>query len=240
MREQPETTPLPEDLSLDLTAAEARELWSFLDGSIMDPGVRAHLRRAWGLCAQHNWSYAILEIEQRGGSAFSTGILFEDLTARAARAITRAPIFPWSVVIGRLKAKAHCFTCAYAANAERTWDEDRERAARTNRRHRVRPLVAASRSRWRQRSCPLCLGGQGPVCRPHLLIGDEPVDREMLGSQVKDIGARLERYVRSLTAGGRPATPDEEASWIEALSWFGGWAAAELLAGEFALANRLG
>ncbi|HKN49553.1 MAG TPA: hypothetical protein VJ010_04950 [Actinomycetota bacterium] len=38
---------------LDLSRAEVKHLWSFLDGEIMDLHVRQHLRRSWGFCPRH-------------------------------------------------------------------------------------------------------------------------------------------------------------------------------------------
>ena len=106
---------LPEVEGLDVSPQEARELWSFLDGSIMNVDTRHHLWKAWGLCPRHNWSYATMEIEQRGGLPFSTTILFEDLTGRAARLLQRTALLPWALVVGRLDAKASCYSCDHAA-----------------------------------------------------------------------------------------------------------------------------
>lgn len=48
---------------LDLSAAEVFQLYSFLDGSIMVPEVRHHLRAGWGFCPRHTWAHALVEIE---------------------------------------------------------------------------------------------------------------------------------------------------------------------------------
>ena len=214
---------LPEVEGLDVSPQEARELWSFLDGSIMNVDTRHHLWKAWGLCPRHNWSYATMEIEQRGGLPFSTTILFEDLTGRAARLLQRTALLPWALVVGRLDAKASCYSCDHAARAQRAWAEDRRRAARANARCRSWPLLNKSKEQWSRRTCPACLGGSGPICRLHLLAGFAPEDREVLAQQVGDLARRLRRFTNSMTWDGPAATPDEESSWVEALSWFGGW-----------------
>jgi hypothetical protein len=38
---------------LVLTVEEVRQLWSFVHGDIMEPGVRVQLRESLGLCPRH-------------------------------------------------------------------------------------------------------------------------------------------------------------------------------------------
>ncbi|HEY8951249.1 MAG TPA: hypothetical protein VIP78_01635, partial [Candidatus Dormibacteraeota bacterium] len=45
----------------------------------------------------------------------------------------------------------------------------------------------------------------------------------VLAQQVGDLGRRLRGFTNSMTWDGPAATADEESSWVEALSWFGGW-----------------
>jgi len=53
---------------------------------------------------------------------------------------------------------------------------------------------------------------------------------------LSDLRGRLRLLVRSMTWQGPVVGPAEEASWVEALAWFGGWddlrSAAEADAGE--------
>jgi hypothetical protein len=83
---------------LPFSEPEIRQIWSFLDGAIMDVGTRQHLWRSWGLCPRHAWCYAVAELEIRGGRPFSTTILYEELVGRAARLISRTKLLPWALV----------------------------------------------------------------------------------------------------------------------------------------------
>lgn len=205
---------------LDFTLAEVKQLFSFLDGSIMSVFVRHRLWDSWGFCPRHTWAYVTAECELRGGKPFGVSILYEDLTARAARA-ARASLLGDRTVLRRLRGNGECFTCDYASFA-RGDPAYAGRQARVNRRARTTALLLASRERWEPRSCPVCLGGDGPVCRPHLLSGAATVD-PALPEVLCDLATRLYSFGRSFTWRAPPATADEEASWVEALGWFAGW-----------------
>ncbi len=216
------TAALAGDLSFSMV--EARQLWSFLDGAIMDVHVRHQLWRTWGLCPRHAWGYAIAEIEVRGGRPFSTAILYEDLVGRAA-GLAGSRALPWRLALARLRTRGVCFTCDYVALARSHTDTGLgDVLARMNDRRRTTVLLAASRREWRARACPECLAGEGPVCRPHLLAGVRPPGgRRRLAGALWDLRRRLHVLVRSMTWRGPVAGAAEEASWVEALAWFGGW-----------------
>jgi hypothetical protein len=77
---------------------------------------------------------------------------------------------------------------------------------------------------WALASCPHCGGGQGPVCRPHLLAGDpERVDAAGCAAALAELRGRLQGLLASMTLHGPPATPQAEAAWVEAVGWFAGW-----------------
>lgn len=97
----------------ELRSPELKELQSFLDGAIMDVGIRHHLWRSWGLCERHGWCYAVVELEIRGGRPFSTAILYEDLALRSGR---------WCASSSRSGASraARAASAAPASSADRT------------------------------------------------------------------------------------------------------------------------
>jgi hypothetical protein len=97
-----------------------------------------------------------------------------------------------------------------------------------NRRRRAAPLVGASSDVWRRHACRFCLGGDGPVCRRHLLEGVAPPGA--LEDELENLAARLKTFVRSMTVRGAAIGPREQTSRIEALGWFGGWDYARKLA----------
>ncbi|MGI8459528.1 MAG: hypothetical protein ACR2LI_15640 [Propionibacteriaceae bacterium] len=63
------------------------------------------------------------------------------------------------------------------------------------------------------------------MCRRHLAATTalSPRDAHVVADQLRDIATRLRALTNSMTASGRPADTDENASWIEALRWFAGW-----------------
>ena len=218
-----EQTPGPPPLGdLDWSLPEIRQMHSFLDGSIMSPFVRHQLWRSWGFCPRHTWTFGICDIEIRSAKPFSVGILYEDLTGRAARLLgSRGPA---GRIIRQLRGQDSCFTCDYLGIARGSRFEPyvTTNQRRANRRQRTLRQLAESRPVWEPRTCPVCFGGGGPPCRPHLLTGAAEPDRA-LADYLADLTRRLEAMTDSFTWQGPVATPDEGASWVEALAWFGGW-----------------
>jgi hypothetical protein len=232
---------------------EVTELRSFVDGMIMVPDVRAHLHKSWGFCPRHTWLEAVVECELRVRPHGTSLLYEDLTTRAAAqlssggrrnlglrRLRSRASCYtcdylqlthrhlPDGVTDG-VVAPGTAAAGGRAPNASATRREATRPATtiagateRVNRRRRMRTLVAGTRSEWEPRSCPLCLGGDGPVCRPHLFEGaDAPL--EPIGVALGDLAERLARYAASMAWGGRVPTPNERASWVEALGWFAGW-----------------
>ncbi len=210
---------------LELSNAEVRQLLAFLDGAIMDSGVRHHLWRSWGLCDRHGWAYALLEIETTGGRPFSTTILLADLIRRAARLMRRTRHLPWPVPLHRLRPAASCFTCEFVAmsarvNAGRSAHLD---SVGTLQSDRFTARMRKSEPIWLPSVCPACGGGQGPVCRPHLVRGQNPGSREELEGYLLGLSGRLATYLGSMTWRGPVASELEGVAWIEGLGWLYGW-----------------
>jgi hypothetical protein len=100
-----------------------------------------------------------------------------------------------------------------------------------------------TQSVWRPRICPVCLvrSARVPVptgypspdqppestefcCRLHLAeLPLNPATGCRVGARLDEVRARTRRLLTSMTQLGAAATPDENASWIEALGWFAGW-----------------
>ncbi len=206
---------------LAFTPAEVKQLWWFLDGAMMAPDVRRHLREGWGFCPRHSWGLAVVECQLRGGAPFATSILYEDLTRRAERLLKGSMLRLRPGARGALEPKRPCFTCDYVARGGDVEPSFREWQQRVNRLDRVRRRVEEVRAQWERRTCPLCLGGGGLVCRQHILMGaDLPAElRPELGA----LADRLKAFVGSQTVRRTPVGPLERAAWIEALGWFCGW-----------------
>lgn len=208
-----------------LSAAEVKHLWWFIvDGGIMAVDVRHRLWDSWGFCPRHTWAHAAVEMELAGGRPFSTAILYEDLTGRAARAVRRSRLLPWALRCRKLRARQGCLTCDYCLIARQVSEPlVAGLQSRVNRLARVRDALAATRALWEGRACPVCTGRAGMPCRPHLLAGDARAEAERLDAYLFGLQRRLYRLVRSMTWKGPAATEEDVVSWVEALGWFAGW-----------------
>jgi hypothetical protein len=210
----------PGQQSLNLTPAEVKYFWSFHDGSIMSVDIRQHLWRSWGFCPRHTWALAVSEPEYRL-SLHGTAILYEDLLGRAVRAVRKPGLKP-AGLIRRLSSRDSCFVCDFVKIARgRVEPGVRPLTERVNQRRRFTAMLDQSQPLWWRRSCPDCLGGNGPPCRQHILCG-VPIEAD-LGEQLARIRESLNLLAESMRWQGPPADLDALASWVEALGWFAGW-----------------
>lgn len=202
-----------------LAATEVRRLWLLLDGAGLSPAFREGLARSWGFCPRHTWAYAIVECAYRLRPLVTTTI-YEDLARRAARALSLGIAPSTRSSVRRLESDGECPACDHSSGRAGgvTWTS---RAERVNRREQFEAELEATRPEWEKRSCPLCLGGDGPICRPHLLAGARPT--EDLADGLASLADRLGALMRSFMWPNEPVTARERASWVEALGWFAGW-----------------
>ncbi len=84
----------------------------------------------------------------------------------------------------------------------------------------------------RYRPDPGAAGEAATTCRPHLLATAGARDRATTAAMAAAVAARLESLrprlrslLASMTQAGRPSTSSEDASWVEVLGWFSGFAA---------------
>jgi hypothetical protein len=228
--------------------AEVRELWSFVHGDIMAPGIRQQLRRAFGFCPRHTWMYAAVEIELwQGGVGSSPGhqpfdvcVLYDGLLGVALDGL-RHRRWRWGAADPRraLRAQSGCRVCASVARAEERGDGaswgfagsdsvalTREVNALTHTRRWLEDTAAV----WHAASCALCVTSDGPrgaralTCRPHLIEGGADTDADDLFDRLAELRDRLDGLLDSMHAGRRvDATASQRASWIETLAFFSGW-----------------
>jgi hypothetical protein len=101
--------------------------------------------------------------------------------------------------------------------------------------------------RWRHALCPRCAADLpnttnnkklasgnscASLCRLHLLNAPVTTDcAHTVAAHLEGIATRLRRLANSMTKDGRPAAPDDDSSWIEALGWFAGWRVPLILTG---------
>lgn len=248
-----QAAPLPDLLQQPLSSAEVVELWSFVHGDIMEPGIRELLRAGQGLCRRHTWGYAATEIElwqagPRGGhQPFDVAVLYEDLCDHVAARLDH----PGLLHHDRrhiLLPTTSCYICQHLPAApEREPGTSQasvgyggvsavtltdEVHALTHTRERCRN----TESHWLVTACPVCVEAVGTtddgrsreaamVCRLHLQAAPlEAAPARQVADGLRRTAERLRGLTRSLSAGGQAPTPEQEASWVEALGWFAGWA----------------
>jgi hypothetical protein len=239
---------------LVLSVEEVRQLWSFVHGDIMASGIRVRLRESLGLCPRHTWAYAVVEIElwltgagRRGGhQPFDVSVLYEDLLGRVAAGLARPATVlhrhPESVLV----PQGSCPICAELVPAEvsgpRLGYAASNSAALTveaNTLEFTARWCVESVGEWGGRVCPDCRtmagdamdrerepGDDAWLCRVHLLARGLPPEGLLprVVEHLVDVRDRLQRLNMSMTVGGAPAVPADDASWIEALGFFAGWA----------------
>jgi hypothetical protein len=228
-----------------LEPEEVRQLWSFVHGDIMEPGLRRILRASLGLCPRHTWGYAVVEIElwhagagaRAGHQPFDVTILYEDLLEHVAAGFDRPAGLLHRHPERILVPGAPCRICTEMAGPEHTGPRlgyaGSDTAALTqeaNTLEHTRAWCRQTVGTWGSRTCPECDTGTdrprdaAALCRAHLLAVpiDEPVRHEV-AARLRSIRARVLRLTESMTDRGAPAGPEEDASWIEALGFFAGW-----------------
>jgi hypothetical protein len=229
-----------------LEPEEVRQLWSFVHGDIMEPGLRRILRSSLGLCPRHTWGYAAVEIElwqtgagARGGhQPFDVSILYEDLLEHVASGLDRSAGLLHRHPERILVPAGPCRICTEMGGPAHTGlrlgyagSDTAALTAEANTLEHTRAWCRQTADTWRDRACPECrpgpdahLSGKAMLCRVHLLAHPvEEADRHGTAARLRAIRARMLRLTESMTVDGAPAGPEEDASWIEALGFFAGW-----------------
>ena len=232
---------------LQLSAEEARLLWSFIHGDIMHGSIRRLLRASLGLCPRHTWAYAVVEIElwqagagSRGGhQPFDVSILYEDLLAHVAAGLDHnssllnrhpddvlVPVGPCRICLDSSSGDLSGLRMGYAnSNTE-------DLTAEANALIHTTTWCFETVGIWRDRVCPECdpavpqdTGDPALLCRYHL-AHHRPVHRRLrteVAARLGEVRSRLRHLTMSMTDQGAPAGADENTSWVEALGFFAGW-----------------
>lgn len=211
-----------------LSEGEIHYLWWFIQGSIMDPDVRARLRRAWGFCGRHAWGALAVEAAFRPNFLHGPALLYEDLMGRALRAFETAG--PWEArrTARRLRATGPCLMCEMGLDGKSRGAAREEVIEQGQNIEGLRAFAERRRPFWEKTVCGLCLGdGSTPRCRPHLredaLKGRvaDPAEHRAL---VEHIVAHLTIYSRSFRWECRGTdTEEDQAALISAVGWCSGW-----------------
>jgi hypothetical protein len=216
----------PADL-LRFSDYEIHFYWHFIQGSIMNPPTRWHLRHAWGMCDRHSFGFVAIEAAYRGIFLHGQAILYEDLMERALAAFKLTKLFYERTVASRLEEKEPCLMCkgGFGLHSKGTWTPEMIERGRNLK--PVRAFAKETSLLWSKRVCGRCAGNDLPsLCRIHLRealqngICNLPEQR----AYVQDILKRITHYSRSFVWGHHGTdTLEDRASLIEAIGWLNGW-----------------
>ena len=225
--------PVRDDVSKDdphgyLSGGEAHYLWYFMQGSIMDPGVRQNLRDSWGLCQRHITCWLLIESAFRHDYLHGPSILMEDLICRAQNCFSPYKI-PMIIAL-RLRNNKPCLMCSLGYNAASKGYLMTEMLERSRDSSYFVRFIGETELYWRQFICPRCFGDVnkgGMLCRTHLI-------QELYGNKyswiteqepfINYICRQLILYARSFRWECRGTeTVEAKASLISAAGWLSGW-----------------
>jgi hypothetical protein len=199
---------------LRLSACERAHLTRLLDVRLSEAPAERTLRRAWALCPRHAWALGALDAELHAGNVHATAALAAPLLGRAARMVTSGRLLGTTYVRGRLAARAACLTCEHVRRATpQTAKADIVAFASFG--------ALLGRARVIEWSCPACLDGRGPPCRPHLLSGAPAAPQ--IGNQLGQLADQLVRLRDTLAADAHRLDAGQATAWIASVGWFSGW-----------------
>lgn len=218
-----------------LSDGEIHYFYWFIQGSIMNAGVRWALRRAWGLCERHAWAALAVETAFRSDYVLGPTVLYVDLLDRCLSHIPRSGPFQSLRFRQRMLATGPCMACdmgLYRATSglakPELLDQGRQTDALVSYARRYREL-------WQPSACQLCAGSprtndlsaDNTLCRPHILAQrNAPTE-----SQIRSLQALLKTTYdhvsildRSYTLGNEGTErPEGHAALLTAIGWLSGW-----------------
>jgi hypothetical protein len=214
---------------LAITDGEVNFLWSFIQGSIMDPGTWNRLLNSYGFCERHAWIHISVEMAFREGYLLGPTILYQGLLEKALHAFGPPRVIYWTM--RQLRTTDACMLCAL--NIART-SAGAASPARLDRGRDItalRSFVADLRNQWRDHVCGECAGPKthpdaNRRCRRHLLSkghADKALGVARVSEQLQELYEGVTRYQNSFVADGAEATDQDRAALIGAIGWCSGW-----------------
>lgn len=214
-----------------LSSGEIDFLWWFIQGSIMDPVVRARLYAHWGLCERHSLAFLVVESSFRPHLIHGSTILYNELMRRAAEILNGRGLLslaPTTVSRHLLRPSGPCHICDLGYNAASSGNVAADRLAQGRDVTNAIRFAAESQRGWFPYVCGLCAGTQSPVlCRPHLVEAMEHDGTRAARAQhdtVCAISSHLARFETSFRWEKRNTDTDEDrGALIGAIGWCSGW-----------------
>jgi hypothetical protein len=219
-----------ETQQLAISDGEINFLWSFIQGSIMNPETRNALLRGFGFCERHAWVHLSVEMAFRKRHFLGPVILYRALIEKAVHTC-QAQGLGSRRVVRQLRARGPCFLCTLNINHAFAGAASPARLDRGRDSSGLCVFSANLAPLWRPKVCAVCQGAARAVetparCRPHLLATakmKEPIDLSWQQATLQELSERLIRYERSFAAGAHEPHDRERAALIAAIGWCSGW-----------------
>jgi hypothetical protein len=208
---------------LGITDGEINFLWSFIQGSIINPETWTSLLNGYGFCQRHAWVHFSVETAFRERYLLGPTILYAALVERALSAVHARHAFAER----RLLASESCLLCNLniADQSRGACPEQRLLQGRD-----TGPLMQFAldlKEFWNDYVCDICKRHNGEMrCRKHFLAdlrARRPIDHLRQQDVLRDLNRRLIRFQESFTVGKPKASDQDRASLIAAIGWCAGW-----------------
>lgn len=214
-----------------LSNGEIEFLWWFIQGSIMDPNVRARLLAHWGLCPRHSLGFFAVEAAFRPHLIHGCSVLYSDLMRRAANLIGHDGLhrlIPDPIVRHQLRTAGPCHLCdlGYGPSSESNTPPEKLQQGRDL--TTARRFADDNRMGWEPYVCGVCSGsGTAVRCRVHLVApaaGYALPDLAEQRAYVQAIAAHLARFDASFHWKNRDTdTAEDRGALLAAIGWCSGW-----------------
>jgi hypothetical protein len=215
-----------------ITEGEVNFLWSFIQGSLVNPETWNSLLGSYGFCERHAWIHMSIEMAFRDEYLLGPTILYGALIEKALNALRIAPRISGYSVERRLRPDDACLLCTLNIKEALLGACSKSRLDRGRSTQRLQTFAFDLEPLWSSRVCDACRdqdgGSKNPAksCRKHLLAdmrARRRVDLSRQQESLQELYAPLIRYQNSFLAGGRAASNDERAALIAAIGWCSGW-----------------
>jgi hypothetical protein len=215
-------------MALPPSAGEIHYLWWYMQGSIMNQGVRLRLLKAWGFCERHAWIALLVESSFRRRFLLGPAIVYEDIISRAVKVMpTRGPMKNLQIMAG-LRERGGCLMCDMNLGPETEGFASADLIIRGRDVKELHRFAEMTRPYWEKMICGRCLGnGAWPRCRVHLIedaaqgrITDISRHRAMIHDLKKHITAYSNDFRWELRG---TATVEDAAAMISSVGWCSGW-----------------
>ncbi len=211
-----------------LSDGEIHYFFWFIQGSIMNATIRAHLRRAWGFCERHAWGAIAVEMSFRRKFLMGPAVLYEDLMARCLASFPKFRPQKARRFARKLRSSDVCMMCDMKTYQSGIGVAPRDRLEQGRRTDLLREFALEHEPYWREYVCGLCHQDNSEVrCRRHFIehassLSEASVERHY--AMLRHIYKHLVAFDRSFVWENRGTDgPEDRGALLGAVGWLSGW-----------------